>query len=195
VLYDYSVYAGTQSAMNHAKISRMFLHAEKASTAGDLLARWRRRATARHARSGAALDRKPSWCSRACPAWCDRGISPGRAFAGHANLAGLCDRPDRDEDSAMGMAGRRLSRPPLAKNTTPEEIGPASVHWASGVIDVLVKDETEAIAAAQKYLSYFDMEQVPGEAPDQMLLRDIVPENPRRAYNVRTVIQTFVRPR
>ena len=29
VLYDYSVYAGTQSAMNHAKISRMFLHAEK----------------------------------------------------------------------------------------------------------------------------------------------------------------------
>jgi acetyl-CoA carboxylase carboxyltransferase component len=65
------------------------------------------------------------------------------------------------------------------------------VHWASGVIDILVKDEAEAIAAAKKYLGYFDMVQTPGEALDQMPLRDLVPENPRRAYNVRTVVQTL----
>ena len=29
ILYDFSVYAGTQSAMNHVKVSRMFLHVEK----------------------------------------------------------------------------------------------------------------------------------------------------------------------
>jgi acetyl-CoA carboxylase carboxyltransferase component len=37
------------------------------------------------------------------------------------------------------------------------------VHWASGVIDILVKDEAEAIAAAQKYLSYFSSPQSSGE--------------------------------
>jgi acetyl-CoA carboxylase carboxyltransferase component len=89
------------------------------------------------------------------------------------------------------MAGPPLVEAALGKKYTPEEIGPATVHWASGVIDILVKDEIEGIAAAKKYLGYFDMQQAPGEAPDQMLLRDIVPENPRRAYNVRIVIQTL----
>jgi acetyl-CoA carboxylase carboxyltransferase component len=191
VLYDYSVYAGTQSAMNHAKISRMFLHAEKhwlpvicwldggGARPHDM------HVTARPSTETFVVFARLSGLVPTV------GISPGRAFAGHANLAGLCDVLIATEDSAMGMAGPPLVEAALGKKYTPEEIGPASVHWASGVIDILVKDETEAIAAAKKYLGYFDMQQVPGEAPDQMLLRDIVPENPRRAYNVRTVIQTL----
>jgi acetyl-CoA carboxylase carboxyltransferase component len=88
----------------------------------------------------------------------------------------------------MGMAGPPLVEAALGVKLTPEEIGPASVHVASGVVDVLVEDETEAIAAARKYLGYFGGPGPAGEAPDQRALRRIVPDNPRRAYNVRKVI-------
>src|SRR3977135_4018321 len=86
------------------------------------------------------------------------------------------------------MAGPPLIEAALGVKLTPEEIGPASVHVASGVIDVLVEDEAEAIAVARKYLGYFGGATAPGEAPDGTALRDVVPDNPRRAYNVRKVI-------
>lgn len=191
VLYDYTVYAGTQSAMNHAKITRMFTHAEKHRLP---VICWLDGGGARpHDMHVTARPSTPTFVvfARLSGLVPTVGISPGRAFAGHANLAGLCDVLIATEDSAMGMAGPPLVEAALGKKYTPEEIGPASVHWASGVIDLLVKDEAEAIAAAKKYLGYFDLQQPAGEAPDQMLLRDMVPENPRRAYNVRNVIQTL----
>src|SRR5207244_12738794 len=116
------------------------------------------------------------------------GILPGRAFAGHANLAGLCDVLIATRDSTMGMAGPPLVEAALGLKLTPEEVGPAPVHVASGVIDVLVDDEAEAIAVARKYLDYFGGPTIPGDAPDAAALRDVVPDNPRRAYNVRKVI-------
>jgi acetyl-CoA carboxylase carboxyltransferase component len=116
------------------------------------------------------------------------GILPGRAFAGHANLAGMCDVLIATKDSTLGMAGPPLVEAALGVKLTPEEIGPASVHVASGVIDVLVDDEAEAIAVARKYLGYFGGATPSGEAPDGTALRDVVPDNPRRAYNVRKVI-------
>jgi acetyl-CoA carboxylase carboxyltransferase component len=116
------------------------------------------------------------------------GILAGRAFAGHANLAGMCDVLIATKDSTLGMAGPPLVEAALGVKLTPEEIGPASVHVASGVIDVLVEDEAEAIAVARKYLGYFSGTTPPGAAPDGAALRDVVPDNPRRAYNVRKVI-------
>ena len=86
------------------------------------------------------------------------------------------------------MAGPPLVEAALGVKLTPEEIGPASVHVASGVIDVLVEDEAEAIAVARKYLGYFGGSTPPGAAPDGTALREVVPDNPRRAYNVRKVI-------
>ena len=69
-----------------------------------------------------------------------------------------------------------------------EEIGPAAVHVASGVIDILVDNEAEAVAKARQYLGYFGPPAAPGPAPDARALRDVVPENARRAYDVRKVI-------
>jgi acetyl-CoA carboxylase carboxyltransferase component len=66
------------------------------------------------------------------------GILPGRAFAGHANLAGMCDALIAAKDSAMGMAGPPLVEAALGLRLTPEEIGPAAVHHAAGAIDILV---------------------------------------------------------
>ena len=83
------------------------------------------------------------------------GILPGRAFAGQANLAGMCDLLISLKGTALGMAGPPLVEAALGVKLTPEEIGPPEVHVASGVIDVLVEDEAEAIAVARKYLAYF----------------------------------------
>ena len=83
------------------------------------------------------------------------GILPGRAFAGHANLAGMCDVLIATRDSSMGMAGPPLVEAALGLKLTPEEIGPASVHVASGAIDILVDDEAEAIAKARQLSRLF----------------------------------------
>jgi acetyl-CoA carboxylase carboxyltransferase component len=191
VCYDYTVYAGTQSAINHAKITRMFEHAEKFRLP---VICWLDGGGARpHDMAVEARPSTPTFVvfARLSGLVPTIGIVPGRAFAGHANLAGLCDLLIATEDSAMGMAGPPLVEAALGQKYTPEEIGPASVHWASGVIDVLVKDEAEAVAAARKYVAYFGAPQPCGTAPSQIELRTIVPDNPRRAYNVRAVVRTL----
>jgi acetyl-CoA carboxylase carboxyltransferase component len=189
LIYDYTVYAGTQSAINHAKTTRMFEHAERHRLP---VVCWLDGGGARpHDMKVEGRGSTPTFVVFArLSGWVPTiGIMPGRAFAGHANLAGLCDVLIATKDSTMGMAGPPLVEAALGIKLTPEEVGPAEVHVASGVIDVLVEDEAEAIAVAQKYLAYFGPPAAPGEAPDALALRDVVPENPRRAYNVRKVIE------
>ncbi|MBV8411180.1 MAG: biotin carboxylase [Alphaproteobacteria bacterium] len=189
LIYDYTVYAGTQSAINHAKTTRMFEHAERHRLP---VVCWLDGGGARpHDMKVEGRGSTPTFVVFArLSGWVPTiGILPGRAFAGHANLAGLCDVLIATKDSTMGMAGPPLVEAALGIKLTPEEVGPAEVHVAAGVIDVLVEDEAEAIAVAQKYLGYFGPPTEPGEAPDTLALRDVVPENPRRAYNVRKVIE------
>ena len=73
----------------------------------------------------------------------------------------------------------------------PEEIGPIDVQSANGVVDIEVADDVEAVAAAKKYLSYFQGTASKWEAADPLRLRELIPENNKRAYNVRTVIKTL----
>jgi len=193
--YDFTVYGGAQSALNHTKITRMFEHAEKRRLP---VICWLDGGGARpHDMHVVARPSTPTFVvfARLSGLVPTIGIVPGRAFAGHANLAGMCDLLVATRDSAMGLAGPPLVEAALGKRFTPEEIGPAEAHWASGVIDVLVDNEEEAIAVAKNYLAYFDPpgspSAAPGKARDQAPLRDIVPENPRRAYNVRKVIETL----
>ena len=70
----------------------------------------------------------------------------------------------------------------------PAEVGPVSFQSPNGVIDILVEDEAEATATAQKYLSYFQGAVADWKAPDQRLLRRAIPENRLRVYDIRTVI-------
>lgn len=189
VFYDYTVYAGTQSAINHMKTSRMFAHAEKHRLP---VICWLDGGGARpHDMKVEARGSTPTFVvfARLSGLVPTIGVLPGRAFAGHANLAGMCDVLIATKGSSMGMAGPPLVEAALGVKLTPEEIGPAEVHVASGVIDLLVEDDTEAVAVAKKYLGYFNGPAAPGEAPDGRKLRDVVPDNPKRAYNVRKVIE------
>ena len=66
----------------------------------------------------------------------------------------------------------------------PKEIGPAKMQYENGVIDILVKDEIEAVAAAKKYVSYFQGEIKDWKCKDQLELRNLVPENRKYAYDI-----------
>jgi acetyl-CoA carboxylase carboxyltransferase component len=70
----------------------------------------------------------------------------------------------------------------------PQEVGPTSVQVPNGVIDLLVDDEEAATRAARQYLSYFQGPVKDWHCSDQRLLRQAIPENRLRVYDVRTVI-------
>jgi acetyl-CoA carboxylase carboxyltransferase component len=60
------------------------------------------------------------------------------------------------------------------------------------VIDVLVRDEQEAVAVARRYLSYFQGTLAQFEAPDTLALRDVVPENRLRVYDSLAALRGIV---
>src|SRR5207249_7774200 len=72
-----------------------------------------------------------------------------------------------------------------------EESGAMTVQVPNGVVDSAVQDEAEAVSVAKQYLSYFQGRLKIWEAPDQRLMRRIIPENRLRAYDVRKVIETL----
>src|SRR5262249_10947261 len=111
-----------------------------------------------------------------------------RCFAGNAALLGCCDVIIATEDSSIGMAGPALIEGGGLGSFHPDEVGPAAVQSANGVIDVLVPDEGAAVHAAKQYLGYFQGARSDWDSPDQVHLRRAVPEDRLRAYDVRSVL-------
>lgn len=186
--YDYTVYAGTQSAINHRKTERIFALAER--NGWPVVGWWDGGGARPHDMVLPARGENPTFVTYARLSGKVPTIAlvTGRAFAGQANLAGLSDIVIAIPSATMGMAGPPLVAAALGAWLTPEEIGPMDIHEAAGAIDILCPDEAAVLAAARQYLGYFQGRQGPREAVAQSLLRDIIPENPRRAYNVRRVI-------
>src|SRR5437773_10775083 len=83
------------------------------------------------------------------------GIVSGRCFAGNAALLGCSDVIIATRGSSIGMGGPAMVEGGGLGVFTPEQIGPADVQSRNGVIDVLVDDEAEAVAAARQYLGCF----------------------------------------
>ncbi len=75
---------------------------------------------------------------------------------------------------------------------SPEEVGPADVRAANGVIDIRVTDEAAAVEVVQRYLSYFQGPVANWSCADQLPLRNAVPENRMRAYEMRKAIERLV---
>jgi len=117
------------------------------------------------------------------------GIVSGRCFAGNAAFVGCCDVIIADRSSTIGMAGPAMIEGGGLGRFTPEEVGPADVQYANGVIDILVKDEAEAIATAKHYLGMFQGCALEWSAPDPRALRRVVPENRLRAYDTRAALR------
>ena len=117
------------------------------------------------------------------------GIVSGRCFAGNAAFLGCCDVIIADRSANIGMAGPAMIEGGGLGVFRPEDVGPASVQFANGVIDVLVDNEAQAVVAAKHYLSMFQGSIDEWEAPDARLLRNVVPENRLHAYDTRRAIE------
>jgi len=117
------------------------------------------------------------------------GIVSGRCFAGNAAFLGVCDVIIADKRSNIGMAGPAMIEGGGLGVFKPEDVGPASVQFANGVIDVLVENEAEAVSAAKRYLSMFQGRTKDWSAPNPLELRHVVPENRLRVYDSRRAIE------
>lgn len=188
--YDYTVLAGTQGLRNHQKTDRMLGLAHKLKLPVVLFAE------GGGGRPGdvdmpivAGLNNHTfsqfAALSGQVPVV---GIAHGRCFAGNAALLGCADVVIATRGSSIGMSGPAMVEGGGLGRFPPESIGPSGVQWRNGVIDILVDDEVQAVAQARRYLGYFQGPLPAWEAPDQRLLRQAVPENRLRVYEVRRVL-------
>jgi acetyl-CoA carboxylase carboxyltransferase component len=195
--YDYTVLAGTQGMRNHLKKDRLFEIAER-----------RRLPVVLFAEGGGGRPGDVDWPIVAgldCRAFNLYarlsglvpliGIASGYCFAGNAALLGCCDVVIATEDSSIGMGGPAMIEGGGLGVVEPDEVGPIDVQFANGVVDLRVPDEPAAVAAAKRYLAYFRGRAASGSQnprTEQAVLRDIIPTNRKRIYDVRAVIDVLL---
>ena len=190
VSYDYTVLAGTQGTQNHRKKDRLFEVAERlrlpivffteggGGRPGD---------TDGIGVSG--LDCLAfRWFAELSGTVPLVGVNSGYCFAGNAAILGCCDVVIATDDSNIGMGGPAMIEGGGLGVFQPTEIGPIDVQRSNGVIDIVVADEAEAVEVAKRYLSYFQGRTATWSAPDQSALRDVVPVDRLRAYDIRRAI-------
>ena len=192
--YDYTVLAGTQGLRNHAKKDRllglahdlklpMVLFAEGGGgRPGDvdmpIVAGLNNHTFSQYA---ALSGRVPVL-----------GIAHGRCFAGNAALLGCSDTIIATRQANIGMGGPAMIEGGGLGSFRPEQIGPAADLHAAGAVDLLVNDEAAAVAAARRYLGYFQGVLDPASAhASPLLLRQAVPENRLRAYDMHALLRTL----
>jgi acetyl-CoA carboxylase carboxyltransferase component len=117
------------------------------------------------------------------------GIVAGRCFAGNAALLGCSDVIIATRRSNIGMGGPAMVEGGGLGAYAPGPKGPGDVQSANGVIDLLVDDEAAAVAAARQYLGYFQGATTGWSAADPALLREGLPENRVRVYDMRQVMR------
>ena len=120
------------------------------------------------------------------------GIASGYCFAGNAALLGCCDVVIATEDSSIGMGGPAMIEGGGLGVHEPGEVGPIDVQYANGVVDIRVADDAEAVAAARRYLSYFCGRVADFTAPDQRALRHLIPDQRKRIYDIRAIVDGLV---
>jgi acetyl-CoA carboxylase carboxyltransferase component len=192
--YDYTVLAGTQGVLGHRKKDRLF----------ELIERMRL-PTVFFAEGGggrpgdsdhpvvSALD------VRAFALWAGLSgrvpriaIVNGRCFAGNAVIAGCSDLIVATESASLGMGGPAMIAGGGLGQVDPDDIGPISMQAPNGVVDLVVADEAQAVAATKRLLGYFQGSlSAPAAAPDQEGLHKLVPEGSRRAYDVQPIIRAL----
>jgi acetyl-CoA carboxylase carboxyltransferase component len=127
----------------------------------------------------------------------------GPGAAGTAYIPGLADFvPMVKGISNMALGGPHLVKAAVGEEVTAEEMGGSAVHnKISGVADLEVADDRACIDAVRGYLGFFpssNLERPPIEETSDPVdrygedLLDIVPANPRQAYDVRKVIKSLV---
>jgi acetyl-CoA carboxylase carboxyltransferase component len=128
-------------------------------------------------------------------------VGPGAA--GTAYIPALADFvPMVRGTSSMAIGGPYLVKSIVGEEVTEEALGGSKVHTeVSGVADLETANDAECLAAVREYLSFFPsrcgekpprrVSSDPADRREESLL-DVVPENPRQAYDVHKVIAAVV---
>src|SRR4051794_16215949 len=192
--YDYTVLAGTQGMVNHAKADRLLELAERRGLPVVLFAEGGGGRPGDTDAPGISLLDVPTFTTMARLAGRVPTIAvvSGYCFAGNAALVGVCDVVIATEGASLGMGGPAMIEAGGLGVVAPEDVGPVPVQAANGVLDVVVPDDDAAVAAARAVLGCLTGRTVPAEAADQRLLRHALPANRVRSYDVRPVLETLV---
>ncbi|MCA9853063.1 MAG: carbamoyl-phosphate synthase large subunit, partial [Dehalococcoidia bacterium] len=193
VHYDYTVLAGTQGGRNHYKQDRMYELAKRFRLPLVLFGEGGGgRPGDDYTGPRVAFDTDTfttfSQLSGLVPLI---AVINGRTFAGNTALVACCDVIIATEGSTVAMGGPAMIEGGGLGVYTPEEVGPMEFQVPNGVVDILARDEEEAVDIAKKYLSYFQGPVDDWEANDQRPLRHVVPENRLRLYDMREIIRTI----
>src|ERR1700694_5840935 len=202
--YDFTVMAGSMGAVGEDKVSRMRELALRQripmvwllDSAG---ARISSQSGSTFAGMGALFREQVSMS----------GVVPmvaamlGHCAAGTAYIPALADFvPMVKGTSSMALGGRHLVKAAVGEDVTEEEMGGSAVHTKiSGCADLEVGDDKECLEIIRKYLGLFSSSNL--EAPPVRETSDpvdrrveevykIVPTAPRRAYDVRRVVEAIV---
>jgi acetyl-CoA carboxylase carboxyltransferase component len=122
------------------------------------------------------------------------GIVHGRCFAGNAALLGCCDVIIATDSASIGMGGPAMIEGGGLGRVPADDVGPVGVQSPNGVIDLRVADEAAAVAAAKRYLGYFQGAlgaHTPAEG-EALALRLALPENRNALYDPRAIIHTVM---
>ena len=189
--YDYTVLAGTQGTLNHRKKDRLFELAAELRLPVVLFT---------EGGGGRPGDSEaPGPTGLDCLAFLRiaelSGLVPlvavtaGYCFAGNAALLGCCDVVIATVDSNIGMGGPAMIEGGGLGTHEPTSIGPIDIQRANGVVDLVVPDEAAGVAAAKRYLSYFQGPLAEWSCAEQDELRAVVPVDRLRVYDVRRVVE------
>lgn len=191
--YDYTVLAGTQGHQGHRKKDRLFQLAAELRLPVVLFGEGGGgRPGDTDVPAVSSLDTEAFARFAALSGLVPLvGVAAGRSFAGNAALLGCCDVIIATVGSSIGMAGPAMIEGGGLGVVAADDVGPLEVHQGSGAIDVAVRDEEEAVAVARRYLGYFQGRLPRWEEADQATLRDAVPAERVRVYDVRRVIDTL----
>jgi acetyl-CoA carboxylase carboxyltransferase component len=191
VSYDYTVLAGTQGHRNHHKKDRLFELAEQLRipvvfyTEGG------------GGRPGDTDTGVVAGLNCLAFLWFAQlsgtvplvGIASGYCFAGNAAILGCCDVVIATDDANIGMGGPAMIEGGGLGVYAPSEVGPIDVQRSNGVVDLVARDEAEATRLAKRYLSYFQGPVEGWECTDQVALRDVVPVDRLRSYDVHDAVE------
>ncbi|MCF8470562.1 MAG: propionyl-CoA carboxylase [Parvibaculum sp.] len=121
------------------------------------------------------------------------GMPAARLVASHFSVMA--------ENAQVLIAGPKVVARALDENLTKEELGGPDVHARSGVIDNVAKTEEDALQQIARFLSYLpdNVWQLPPhiETDDprtraEESLRDIVPKNRRKPFNMRKIVKAVM---
>ncbi|MCK4614432.1 MAG: acyl-CoA carboxylase subunit beta, partial [Thermoplasmata archaeon] len=126
----------------------------------------------------------------------------GPSAAGGAYIPAFCDIVIMVEGNAsMYLGSPRMAEMVIGEKVTLEEMGGAKMHCTvSGMGDILVKTEVEAIELARQYLSYFPQNcqgkpqtihpEVPAKSLDD--IESIIPKNENLPFDMHELIDRII---